>query len=151
MKRFILIAFFLPLLFVFVSCNFKKITTDKAQTAVDKALDFTKKGGNVRVTGVRELPQENAAQVDLQFNGFQYNTDMMGVPISKNQTTPAKPELNSPNYWQEVLKYGTEQTGTKNYSGQGTATFKRYNDGRWALTVIQFNFVSVTANIEVGN
>ena len=35
--------------------------------------------------------QENAARADIRFDGFQYNADMAGAPISKNQAAPKKP------------------------------------------------------------
>lgn len=140
---------FLLLFLILGGCGGANLTTDKAQRAVDKALDWTKKGGSVKVTGIRELSQENAAQADIRFDGFQYNADMMGTPISKDQKAPEKPDINSPNYWEQVSNYGTEQIGTKTYSGQGTGTFKRYNDGRWVLTGVQFNFVSVNSTVEV--
>lgn len=123
------------------------ISSDEAQKAVDTALDFTKKGGTIKVNGVREM--DNAAQVDLQFDGFQYNADMMGAPISKNQAGPKQPDPKSSDFYSDLAKFGTEQVGTKNYSGQGTATIMKYNDGRAVLTKVQFNFVEVNANVEI--
>jgi hypothetical protein len=140
---------FLLLLSVIVGCGGANLTTDKAQRAVDKSLDWTKKGGSAKVTGIREISQDNVAQADIKFDGFQYNADMMGTPISKDQKAPEKPDPNSPDFYSKLSNYGTEQVGAKTYTGQGTGTFKRYNDGRWVLTGVQFNFVSVNSTVEV--
>ncbi len=143
------VAFLFPLLLILVGCNRTALTTQGVQRAVDQALDWTKKSGKVEVVGIQELPQENAARADIRFDGFQYNADMAGTPISKSQEAPRKPDMNSPNYWDEVYKYGTQQTRVGNYSGQGVGILKHYSDGRWMLTGVQFNLVEVNANVEI--
>lgn len=52
-----------------------KLTNGRVQRAVDRALDWTQKGGRAIVLGIQELPQENAARADIRFDGFQYNSD----------------------------------------------------------------------------
>jgi hypothetical protein len=99
--------------------------------------------------GIQELPQQNAAKADIRFEGFQYNSTDMGTPVSKNQATPPKPDINSPSYWSDAAKYTTQQVRVMSYSGEGVGILKHYNDGRWVLTGVQFNFVGVNGNIQI--
>lgn len=72
-----------------------------------------------------------------------------GTPVSKTQEAPRQPNINDPNYYDQVFKYGTQQVRVRSYSGAGTATLQHYSDGRWVLTNVQFNFVGVNASVEV--
>jgi hypothetical protein len=126
-----------------------KLTNERVQRAVDNVLAWTQKGGRAIVLGVQHLPQESAARADIRFDGFQYNSDQAGTPISKNKKPPKKPDVNSRNFYDEMFKYGTQQTKTSTYSGSGVATIKHYNDGRWVLTGVNFNFNTINANVEV--
>ena len=126
-----------------------KLSNERVQLAVDKVLAWTQKGGRAIVLGVQELPQESAARADIRFDGFQYNSDQAGTPISKNKKPPKKPDVKSPNFYDEMFKYGTQQTKTSTFSGSGVAILKHYNDGRWVLTGITFNFNTINANVEV--
>ncbi len=126
-----------------------ELTTDKVQRAVDQLLDFTKKGGTARVLGVQELPQQNMARADIRFEEFQYNSTDLGVPVSKNQAPPRQPDRNSPDFWSDLHKYSTQQVSVRRYSGEGVGILKHYNDGRWVLTNVQFNFVGVDGNIQI--
>lgn len=153
MKKLLFLGF---AILVFSSCTSSsgllgssKPSKGSVQTAVDKVLDWTKKGGSATVSGIQDLPQENAARVDIQFNNFQYNADSVGNPISKNQASPTKPDVNSSDFYDQVYKYGTQQTDVKNYSGQGVGVLRHYNDGRWMLTEVSFSVVSLNANEEV--
>lgn len=62
------------------------LTASKLQTAVDKVLGWTRKGGRVEVVGVQEIPNEKSARPDIRFEAFQYNSDHMGrqFPTRKN-------------------------------------------------------------------
>lgn len=109
-----------------------KLTTAKAQEAVDKAITQIRSeynhgantildGGSASVQGIQELPQENAAQSDVTYNGI---TSQCGD--------------------------GSIREPWKN----GVAVFKHYNDGRWVLTKLTTNAAiacwgSFTVNIEV--
>lgn len=52
------------------------LTRDKAQKALDKALEGSSKGGTVTVQGVRELPSENAAEAELNFQNFRWQAPL---------------------------------------------------------------------------
>jgi hypothetical protein len=109
-----------------------KLTTAKAQEAVDKALVQIRSeynhgankildGGTASVQGIQELPQENAAQADVTYNSI---TSQCGD--------------------------GSIREPWKN----GVAVFKHYNDGRWVLTKLTTNaaiacWATFTVNIEV--
>jgi predicted nucleic acid-binding Zn ribbon protein len=125
-----------------------KLTTDKVQRAVDKALDWTRKGGRANVLGIQETP-DNSAKADIQYAGFQYNADSVGSPVSKDKKAPPEPSINDPDFYNKMAQYGLGQTQVKTYSGRGVAILKHYNDGRWVLTEVQFDFVGVTSTIEV--
>src|SRR5712692_3639763 len=118
--------------------------------AVDQALDWTKTGGTVRVIGVQELSGENAARADIEFDNFQFNSDQTGKPIPKTQTAPGQPNPKDPNFYGEVSKFGTQQVRISTYSGRGVAIIKHYTDGRWVLTNVQWNFITINSDVEVG-
>jgi len=126
-----------------------QLTTDKVQRAVDKALDWTRKGGGASVLGIQEVPQENAARADVRFDGFQYNANVEGSPVSKDKTTPPEPSINDPRFYEKMTQHGLGAVQVKRFSGRGTAILKHYNDGRWVLTGVQFDWVGVNANIEL--
>lgn len=129
--------------------GFGQPTTDKVQRAVDKALDWTRKGGRAMVLGIQEIPRENAARADLRFDGFQYNANSYDLPISRDQKTPPEPDIRDPNWGQKMYQNRAGQVHTETYTGQGTAILKHYTDGRWVLTGVQFGFHGVDSNIEV--
>jgi len=125
------------------------LSVDKVQRAVDKALDWTRKGGGATVLGIQELPQENAARADIRFDGFQYNANGAGTPMSKDKKGPAEPAMNDPDYYRKMAEYGLGQMQVKKYSGKGVGILKHYNDGRWVLTEVHFDFDGVKAEIEI--
>jgi hypothetical protein len=116
----------------------------KVQRVVDKALDWTRKGGSATVLGVQELPQENAARADITFNGFQYATDYYGQPISAEKKVKPVPNDRLPT--PDEL-FG--QPKVASFSGKGEATLKHYSGGRWVLTAVHFDLVGVSADIEI--
>jgi hypothetical protein len=131
------------------STDNSQLSVEKVQAAVDRALDRTKKGGRAAVSGVQELPQENTARADIRFDGFQFNADMYGTPISKDKKTPPEPAIKDPKFYEKMYQNRAGQTRIETYSGQGTATLKHYNDGRWVLTGVQFGMNGTNANVEI--
>lgn len=125
------------------------LSADKVQRAVDKALDWTRKGGGATVLGIQELPQENAARADIRFDEFQYNANGAGTPVSKDKKGPPEPSINDPDYYRKMAEYGLGQMQVKRYSGKGVGILKHYNDGRWMLTEVHFDFEGVKADIEI--
>lgn len=125
------------------------LTNEKVQRAVDKALDWTKISGKAEVLGIQEIPQQNSAIVDIRFEDFRHNADQAGTPIAKNKKTPPEPKVGSPNFSDDAYKFVTQQTHVTSYSGKGVGTLKHYNDGRWVLTGINFNLISLNANLEI--
>jgi hypothetical protein len=99
--------------------------------------------------GVQENPQANEATADLQFKGFQYKANNIGTPLESTAQTPRQPDTNSPSFWQEMASWPSRQVYTAEYSGSGRATIKRYNDGKWMLTNVAFNFKELTANLPI--
>ena len=126
------------------SADDSPLAVAKVQKVVDKALDWTRKGGSATVLGVQELPQENAARADLTFNGFQYATDYYEQPISAEKKVKPIPNdrLPSPD---ELFG----QPKVASFTGKGEAILKHYSDGRWVLTAVHFNLVGVSADIEI--
>jgi hypothetical protein len=118
------------------------LTAASVQAAVNQAVAWTQTGGSITVVGVREVPGQNAAAADLQFNNFQYNADFMSVPKPKSERTPAgNPAV--------VYIPPSASRNFLNYSGQGVASMTHYTDGRWVLTRIDFNFVQITSSVPV--
>ena len=131
------------------STNASPLVVAKVQGAVDKALDWTRMGGNVTVLGIQEIPQENAARADIRFTDFQFNADSYGTPVDKNKKTPPEPDISDPKFYEKMTQNRVGQLHTERYSGQGTASLKKYNDGRWVLTGVQFGMNGTNANIEI--
>lgn len=121
-----------------------KLNSEKVQRAVDKALNWTRKGGGAIVLGIQELPQENAARVDIRFDQFQYATDYYGQPTSASKQAKPLPKdrLPSPD---ELFG----QPKVETYSGKGIGILKHYTDGRWVLAEVHFNLVGVNSNVEI--
>jgi hypothetical protein len=99
-----------------------KLTTELAQRAINQWCIAANRG-HVTVTGVLELPQENAARADMIFSNFTfpYRNPMFG------------------------------QISNQNYSGSGVAVFAHYNDGRWILTQIILSNPGVWGPIQWNN
>lgn len=126
------------------SADDSPLAVAKVQGVVDRALDWTRKGGSATVLGVQELPQENAARADVTFSGFQYATDYYGQPISAEKKVKPVPNDRLPT--PDEL-FG--QPKVASFSGKGEATLKHYTDGRWVLTAVHFDFVGVSSDIEI--
>lgn len=131
------------------SADDSPLVVAKVQRAVDKALDWTRMGGRATVSGIQEIPQENAARADVQFDNFQFNADSYGTPVDKNKKTPPEPDVRDPKFYEKMYQNRAGQIHVEKYSGQGVATLKHYNDGRWVLTGVHFGLNGAKANIEV--
>jgi hypothetical protein len=125
------------------------LSVEKTQVAVDKVLDWTRKGGTATVLGIQEMPNENAARADIRFDNFQYNADMYGTPADKNKKAPPEPDIRDPKYYEKMYQNRVGQMQVKRFSGRGVGILKHYNDGRWVLTEVQFDFVGLSRNIEL--
>lgn len=121
----------------------------QVQTAVSQVVEWARVSGDVQVLGIQENPQANEATADLQFNNFQYKANNVGTPIAKTTPPPREPDVNSPNFYQEMASWPSRQFSIAAYSGRGTATLKWYNDGRWMLTGVQFNFQQFNSNVPI--
>jgi hypothetical protein len=104
----IFVCFFV-LLVVFSGCaNSGKLTTSKAQNAIDTFLKGRE--GSAKVTGIQEIPQQNGAKVDITFSNLKLKEKTgYGIIVGESERI---------------------------YSGPGVAVFTHYNDGRWVLTKV---------------
>lgn len=85
---------------VWWSCTEKYTPPGSGSSSCEPSSDAVDNNTGVFVVkGIQELPQENAAQVDIYLDNFRYNSG------------------------------GSE----RRYSGNGVATFSKYNDGTWIL------------------
>lgn len=91
------------------------------QNAINEGLQQMKPSGSIRVTGVREIPAENAVRADFEFKNFEINQSKAGV-----------------------------QTRTAGYSGYGVGNIKHNSDGTWVLTTTEWSSNVLTVNVEVG-
>jgi hypothetical protein len=115
-------SFFVSVIFAvsLVGCSGgnSKLSNDQAQSAVWTVMNGVAE--DVTVIGVREIPQQNLAQVDLHVKNWRLLTH-------RDDSLAAR---------------GTE---TFEWSGEGTATFVHYNDG-WVLTHINTEQQSAQRN-----
>ena len=96
-----------------VSAAEGKLTSKKAHAAVLRF--FGGQADKVEVTGVLEIPQQNAAQADLVISNWIRKTPQ-NDPVTAYAFGPG----------------GEAYT----WSGRAKAIFAHYNDGRWMLTTI---------------
>lgn len=83
------------------------LTNEKIERAIDKLFGSDKISGSVKVLGVQEIPAQNAARADIRFDNLNYTSRGAGIT-----------------FHQPI------------YSGSGSATLSRYNDGRWVLNTV---------------
>jgi len=126
-----------------------QLTNAKVERAVTQLTSNLRVAGAISVEGIQELPQENSARADLRFTNFQYKSDMAGTPLSSNRQVPEKPQINDPNFYDKMYRYGTQQVYTKNYSGPGFAVLKHYNDGRWVLKEVHWQFNGWVGDVDI--
>jgi hypothetical protein len=74
---------------------------------------------------------------------------MAGTPLRSDRKAPEKPQINDPNFYDKAYQYGTQQVHAKTYSGPGFAVLKHYNDGRWVLKEVHWQFNGWVGDVEV--
>lgn len=126
-----------------------KLTNAKVEDAIGKMTGNLRVTGSISVDGVQELPQEKGARADLRFSSFEYKADQAGTPVPSDMQAPKKPEVNSPNFYDEMFKYGTQQIQVKSYSGPGFAVIKHYSDDRWVLKEVHWQFHSWVGAVDI--
>lgn len=142
----IIIATFLILL---LGCSSGSPTKSNVESAVTTMLNPYKLGGSFSVEGVQELPQQNAATADLKFDQFRFAVTNDGriIEASKYKTPPdlSKRNPTAPLPSMEEMFPPRERS----YSGRGTATIKRYNDGRLVVESISWGEYGLRGNVEI--
>jgi hypothetical protein len=123
------------------------LTNAKVETAVASMLSDWRLGGSVSVRGIQEIPQQNAAVADLQFNDFQYGvTTEGGLVRAKDFNPKSMPKDQSRLPTMEEMFPQRKAT----YSKDGKAILSRYNDGRWVLKEVRWGFdTGVKGTIEI--
>lgn len=110
------------------------LTNAKVETAVSDLLSDWRVGGSVSVRGIQEIPQQNAAVADLQFNAFEFGVNGTDQLLkAKDFKPPRKSGQAIPSY--EEMFPPKKIT----YSKQGKATLTKYNDGRWVLKSVNWH------------
>lgn len=132
-----------------ISSATNQLTNDKVERAVSQLTANLRVAGTISVDGIQEQPQDNSAKADLRFTNFQYKSDMAGSPLSTDRRAPEEPKVNDPDFYDKLYKYGTQQVHTSTYSGPGVAVLKHYNDGRWVLKEVHWEFSGWAGNIDV--
>lgn len=124
------------------------LTNSKVETAVADLLSDWRMGGSVSVTGIREIPQQNSAIADLQFNSFEFAVN------GTDQMLKAK-DFKPPKKSGEMIPSYEEMFPPKKitYSKQGKASLTKYNDGRWVLKSVNWHdgiaCCGVKGNVEI--
>lgn len=123
------------------------LTNDKVQTAVDSMLSDWRLGGNVRVRGIQEIPNQNAAVADLQFEQFEYGTTLEGGLVKAKDFAP-KPMPQGQDRLPTMDEMFPQRKAV--YSKDGKAILSRYNDGRWVLKEVRWGFdTGVKGTVEI--
>ena len=102
-------------------------------------------GGSVSVRGIQEVPQQNSAVADLQFNSFEYGTTFEGGLLKSKDFKPKKDSGKMIPDHDELFPQRKVS-----YSKDGKATLSKYNDGRWVLKAVNWGFDSgIKGNVDV--
>lgn len=96
------------------------LSQSRAQSAIDEWLQRRGASGTVEVLGIKEVPQENAANADLKMKSFTWSVESPGI-------VPGLGALDNPK---------------RVTSDPGVAIFTHYNDGRWVLTKVAWLYGS---------
>ena len=121
------------------------LTNAKVEAAVTAMLSDYRLGGGVSVRGIQEVPQQNSAVADLQFSGFEYGTTFEGGLLKAKDFKP-KPQSNA------MIPQPDEMFPQRKtvYSKDGKAILSRYNDGRWVLKEVSWEFdTGVKGSVEI--
>lgn len=111
------------------------LTNATVKTAVAAMLSDWRVGGSVSVKGVREIPQQNAAIADLQFEQFEYGTTNEGGLVKAKDFKP-KPMPKDRSRMPTMEEMFPQRKAI--YSKDGKAILERYNDGRWVLKEVRW-------------
>lgn len=123
------------------------LTDSKVETAVNSMLADWRLGGSVRVKGVQEIPQQNAAIADLQFNSFEYGITNEGGLVKAKDFAP-KPMPKDQSRYPTMEEMFPQRKAV--YSKDGKATLSHYTDGRWVLKEVHWGFdTGVKGNVEI--
>lgn len=130
------------------STSSQGLTNAKVEKAVADILTDWRIGGTVSVRGIQEIPQQNSAIADLQFNAFEFAVNGTDQMIRAKDFKPPKKSG-------DVIPSYEEMFPPKKitYSKQGKATLTKYNDGRWVLKQVNWHdgiaCCGVTGNLEI--
>lgn len=131
-----------------VSTPNQGLTNAKVETAVADLLSDWRMGGSVSVKGIQDIPQQNAAIADLQFNNFEYGVTFEGGLLRKKDFKPRKPSGQAIPHPDEMFPQRKAS-----WSRDGKAVLSKYNDGRWVLKQVNWNdgmaCCGVKGNVEV--
>ena len=111
------------------------LTNAKVETAVAAMLSDWRVGGSVSVKGIQEIPQQNAAVADLQFEQFEYGTTNEGGLVKAKDFKP-KPMPKDRSRMPTMEEMFPQRKAS--YSKDGKAILARYNDGRWVLKEVRW-------------
>lgn len=126
----------------------QELTDAKVEAAAIDLLRDWRLGGSVSVRGIQELPQQNSAVADLQFNAFEFGVN------GTDQLLKAK-DFKPPKRSGQLIPSYEEMFPPKKitYSKQGKATLTKYNDGRWVLKQVNWHdgiaCCGVKGNVEI--
>lgn len=127
--------------------NPNSLTNARVESAVAGMLSDWRLGGSVSVKGIQEIPQQNSAVADLQFNEFQYGTTHTGGLVKARDFKPMPmPKDRSRLPTMEEMFPQRKSVYTKD----GKAILTRYNDGRWVLKEVRWGFdTGVKGTVEI--
>ena len=121
------------------------LINSQVESAVSELLSGYRLSGSVSVRGIQELPQQNSAVADLQFNNFEYAVTFEGGLLRAKDFKPKKPSgaaIPSPDEMFPPRKIS--------YSKDGKATLTKYTDGRWVLKQVNWGFdTGVKGSVEI--
>ena len=123
----------------------RALTGSQVEIAVAEMLSGYRLSGSVKVRGVREIPPENSAVADLQFESFEYPVSFEGGLMEARKFKPPKPSGSAIPPPSEMFP-----PRKVTYSKDGRAVLSKYTDGRWVLKSVSWGFdTSVKGSVEI--
>ena len=123
----------------------RELTASQVEAAVSEMLSGYRLSGGVRVRGIRELPLQNSAVADLQFESFEYPVTFEGRLIKTKDFKVKKPSGAAIPPPDEMFP-----PRRVSYSKDGRAALSRYTDGRWVLKQVNWAFdTGVKGTVEI--
>ena len=123
------------------------LTNAKVETAVNSLVGEFRLGGRISVKGVQELPQQNAAVADLQFDNFEYGVTNEGALVKAKDFNPKSMPKDQSRYPTMEEMFPQRKIS---YSQDGKATLSHYTDGRWVLKDVRWGLdTGINGNVEV--